>query len=725
MLSFATGVFIAASIANVVNGECQNGCNGHGACTSFDMCICYNNWMGNECNQRICPFGRAHVDSPKGDLDMSETITGSDLPMAFNHPMYPYGTTERYPQMEDTDNRPITNSAHDYMECSNKGSCDRTTGECECYDGYDGVACQRASCPGYPNVCYGHGVCKSARNIAKSTYGNQYELWDSDSTMGCVCDPGYYGPDCRSRDCRYGVDPLYLDDIATAAVGVYDFGVLTTGTQFSDGMAASGNDNGKWAIRFFDNWGDDWLTEAIPAWATCEQVVDALEKLPNSVIKKGTVECRVTEYTTSTGALTWTTSYINNAQVGGPTVHTYTLYYKMATWATKSNPELINLPNSWVTNAQESANEALAPSFVGDIYRLKFTDNGGRLREPQIELYLDGKRPALVGVGDETIVTFVVTDGHQGEDEDHLADHCDDVTLSINPPADADDPTSYSTLGNMDAGEIERLKRCLGDADGDESNNVERYNWDHGDSVNPHLVKIVRTQDKFGDGGYYAAIYYDSGSSEFRLINPLAPPDGLDTDWYDIYTTKGTLAQTSPTATAFFGFGQHHIITTVTTFQSSTDNETLYDGNIACDGDNSLTNVPNCLKYDDYFTMLDFNNPRANSPHINLYSAKRIWTKEWKHSVSDSVTGFSGSEKPLHRGIHVIETDLSTNWGGDDSAANGYGFSVYRFRPSSASTYRYVAPCSNRGTCDPDTGLCHCFTGYYQSACDEQNVVVL
>merc|ERR1711871_1671193 len=47
---------------------------------------------------------------------------------------------------------------HFYMECSNQGLCDRSSGLCECFDGYTGRACQRQACP---EDCSGHGVCLS------------------------------------------------------------------------------------------------------------------------------------------------------------------------------------------------------------------------------------------------------------------------------------------------------------------------------------------------------------------------------------------------------------------------------------------------------------------------------------------------------------------------------------------------------------------------------------
>jgi len=34
------------------------------------------------------------------------------------------------------------NDAHQSVECSNKGLCDRKTGECQCFDNYDGKACK-------------------------------------------------------------------------------------------------------------------------------------------------------------------------------------------------------------------------------------------------------------------------------------------------------------------------------------------------------------------------------------------------------------------------------------------------------------------------------------------------------------------------------------------------------------------------------------------------------
>lgn len=57
--------FILLSWMAVVKSECANACNGHGKCTSYDMCICNRNWQSNDCSERVCQFGLAHVDTPK------------------------------------------------------------------------------------------------------------------------------------------------------------------------------------------------------------------------------------------------------------------------------------------------------------------------------------------------------------------------------------------------------------------------------------------------------------------------------------------------------------------------------------------------------------------------------------------------------------------------------------------------------------------------------------
>ena len=256
---------LASSLVKGILAECPNNCSGHGQCGSHDMCTCDRNWQGEDCSLRTfrillsnskmetsilehgssyfsftgtCPFGLAHVDISKGDLDSSQSIDGSTSIVITDSTVYPFGTTEGYPHMTDTAGVVYPNTAHEYSECSNKGLCDRKFGECICFPGYDGAACQRASCPsqltpnsptfsfsdlassfgnqfpssssflgnaptansvfsgnapssGFVPPCSGHGVCRSISAMASSHGDDKYNLWDKESTMGCVCDPGY------------------------------------------------------------------------------------------------------------------------------------------------------------------------------------------------------------------------------------------------------------------------------------------------------------------------------------------------------------------------------------------------------------------------------------------------------------------------------------------------------------------------------------------------------
>jgi hypothetical protein len=758
MLQFVLVLASLASFAGVVDAECANACNGHGKCTSYDMCICNRNWQANDCSERTCQFGLAHVDSPKGDLDMSGALSGPDAPIVDNHFNYPYGTTEQFPQMEDSDLQTLTNSAHYYMECSNKGTCNRATGECQCYDGYDGVSCQRASCPGYPNSCSGHGVCKTIQQLATADHGNVYKLWDKDMTMGCDCDNGYYGPDCSLRECKSGVDPLYLDDAATVRFSTWDFAVLTDGDSFTDGEVEIGT--GHWAIRFFDSHGEDWLTGPIEAEASCDDVVAALEALPNNVIPASTISCTNTVAASDEDEVTGP-----DAETAGST-HPETIWYKMAWWQfqqTELNYGELS-PDTALTNTYTSSDAATtAVAVVGNVYRLKFYGNPGKLAQPEIEVHLDGKRPSIqgrtaTGNVDQRLLTRVWTDGQQGEDVDYYADHCDGVTVTVEATIASGRATTQPFLTGMTVAERNLLKACLGDSDFDTSNNVDVYNWDHGSQLYPHVIKLVRTVTTYTDGGYYAVLWFDEASGltdssgetgTFVLLNPFIAEDATAaTDTYDIYTTKGTLALTSNYSEATFGYGSKYVYMSNVSYDVGNNNEpgaigeTPFDGDISCEiGNNNaykMEYIFHCLNKTDMFTMINWAQPIRNPKHINMYTAERLYTSPYQHNVEDRLTPNANhvdddadNFNEMHFMTHVITTDISTNWGAatedkdsaPDLSSTDEGedrFHVYKFFPSTASQYEYVAECSNRGICDTSSGECKCFSGYTSDSCGEQ-----
>jgi hypothetical protein len=151
-------------------GMCENQCSGHGTCEVNGNCKCFtgldgeDEWTGPDCSSRTCPFDFAWV--------------GASI---------------------------NSNNLHPWAECSNKGICDRASGECQCFTGYEGAACQRTVCP---DNCNDQGTCWPEKHLA-SKAGRVYEApWDAMKHVGCLCDAGYRGPACDQQECPSGADPL-------------------------------------------------------------------------------------------------------------------------------------------------------------------------------------------------------------------------------------------------------------------------------------------------------------------------------------------------------------------------------------------------------------------------------------------------------------------------------------------------------------------------------------
>lgn len=623
--------------------------------------------------------------------------------------------------MENTDLTQLPDTAHYYMECSNKGTCDRTGGDCVCFDGYEGVACQRTVCP---NSCSGHGTCLTKSQLAQHDYGNSYNLWDKNVAMGCLCDPGFSGPDCSLKVCKSGIDPLYLDDSATVKYPVFNFAVLTTAqsqaSNFTDGAGAVGY----FAIRFFDAYGEDWLTESIPAGSNCATIISALEGLPNKVVPAGTVICDKSSKDKTSGSL-WKDfeqhDEMNNKR-------RFYVNYNLSIWDSLE-PLGYGSPSPYDSNLKlpGSILKQATSQVSGSIYRVIFSGNPGAIRQPEIEIYLDGPlEPTLITKTGFKVITSVWTDGQQGESDDYFADHCDNVFVQVITKAGVTYLTGFNS-----AAEKNTLKTCLGGSDFESGNNVDVYNWDHGNRLYPHMIKLVRAVTSSLDGSNYAAIYFNpldvsdttgGGGGTFILLNPFHALDSLTTDSYEIYTTKGTLALTSNFSDIAVSFGSQFFYAKNLTLDSSlAAAEVKYSGDLSCE--NPSYRVNHCLNKEDMFTFLNFEKPANNPPFINLYKAKSLFKEKYSWSKSDVTQLLTGGDSTqLEFMTHVIKTDLSSNWGvANYESGTDNTFRVYKFYPDISSTYNYVNECSNRGLCSRDTGLCTCFPGYTHDDCSIQD----
>jgi len=300
---------LLSMIVGALSG-CDNACSGHGTCGEHGLCTCYDNWglglahYAGDCSERICPFEFAWVDTP------------------------------------DKSGR-----HHKYAECSAKGICNRNTGDCECFPGYEGKGCQRTSCP---NGCSGHGQCKyideltygatqydinTAGPLVERDYNDQsavgfnYYLWDSGKTRACVCDPQYADADCSKRMCPYGTDIMDQRDDLVAPSKYHTQNIIFTVDNPSATHGILDDKDQTFALTFKSKLNETYTTQPINLALTVDSngdpnnlsrfvgyVTKALQSLPNNVIDK--VEVHASYRLAYTSSLTPDSYIVTNNALG-------------------------------------------------------------------------------------------------------------------------------------------------------------------------------------------------------------------------------------------------------------------------------------------------------------------------------------------------------------------------------------------------------------------------
>lgn len=622
--------------------------------------------------------------------------------------------------MVDSDLQTLSQTAHQYSECSNAGVCNRRTGECECQEGFEGVACHRMSCPGFLSSCSGHGVCQSTKQLAKRDSGTVYSLWDYRLVRGCLCDKGFYGGDCSLRRCKSGIDPVYYDDVVRIQYPMFFFTIMTTSATYdiSDGTAQLGP--GYFSLIVFDQNGHGYTTPRLQAPATCSSIISALEALPNNVIPPGNTLCYRASFNGTDAML---------AKNFNVTYHALYKFYFTGTKTYELKTKATPLEAGYISSyANVSKSD---PLVTGDIYHLQFYGNPGSFQQPEVNIYTDGSslRASLQSPGG-VLITKSWTNGQQSMDFDYFPDYCKNMVVSIG----VDGPDAF-LFGRFFPS---TLLACLGGSDFNPDNNIvgAGYSYDYGSIYYPHIIKLARTQADIRDGYFLAAVYYDTSGSDidsltgvripglsgsiFRIMHPIYPLDNFKNALFNVFTTTGVMQLVQNQSRAEFDFGSNHIYTSNRTVEASGSS---FDGDISCEalGTPYLgmnTSEWNCIDKGDLFTIIDPYKTLHNPPFINMYQAKSVRKISPQQAVDYYDVFKNETANQYHK--NLITTDLNINWA--SSTLDTGVFHVYKFTPP-YNAYHYFSECSNRGLCNTFEGTCECFGGYTGDACQTQDVI--
>jgi len=530
-----------------------------------------------------------------------------------------------------------------------------------------------------------------------------------------VCDAGYTGPDCSGKACKYGVDPLYVDDEATARVETIKYAFYDSGADGRSDKVGTAAISGTYALKFYDVFGEDYQTMPIKLGSDCYTVEDALDGLPNTVIPDDSIVC---VSTTATGYEDYELTFTGNpGYLKQLFVDTYL----------DGDRETISGTGAVTTSTYNTG-------ISGD-----FTD------------YFASQCKGV----------YATIDG----------------SLNSATLAQTDATTYYANELNsgyylgLSAAEIKLLKICLGDADGVTSNDVEVYQWDYGSFTEaadgnlyvmdsyPHAIKLVKVDpyDDY-DGGYYYLTWWAPLASETGYFLLANPPVGASFT-YAVYTTDGVVERlivdqqtgndqgdkelSQPQASENTAGAEARITAYFEAFSNVL--YTSYD--TACE--TAFSMVEPCLDKGDMLFVIQSNYMQTeyspvsagytdnsmvalNSNTVleesgNLYTIKKVYKED------PTATTFYREDRfriVLDKNLPFAGTDLSQQSSDGLGTANAFAkgsensshvgiVNLFKFSPATTGNYEYVSECSNRGTCDE--GTCACFKGYTDDDCNVQS----
>jgi len=535
-------IVVLAVLATVI-AECPNGCSGHGSCGTYDQCSCFKGFQSADCSEQICQFAKSWADIPKGDLNANNDVSGPgcdgswgsscDYQVVENSDMYgKLGTTEQFPQFKNGLGYIIPESGHELAECASKGICDRGTGTCECFEGYEGSACQFSSCPSVDGaVCSGHGVCKSALQVSNGFY----QLWDKEAQMGCECDSGYEGFDCSERKCKKGSDPLSFEGARFGQRDNHTFIIYTPSRDTNDNKYDDLDVVGTYKIALTDDNQKYWETDDIPIHSTCDTITQKIRAIPSPSFSKIEIRCWRSQDTRGyikENTNTWPTSVTTRAGQATTGIRDE----NAGSFIHPGTTEILD------TNRWDS--EKFILSFGRQSTQMP----------PKIIKHDNDQRPTLyANYPDVKVYAKVYANGHTSYDVDIFPVACKDVYIQFDKSQNTTNGYVVLKFGTFVNGVFteddvthKKFKKCLGDADGDWENNYRRsnfeknddiVNFDDGTIINPHVFMLYEATQYFCTNyNPYPYALYDrdlTGCEEpdvFHVPQTLVCPDTWNAD---------------------------------------------------------------------------------------------------------------------------------------------------------------------------------------------------
>lgn len=364
-------------------------CSGHGTCSGSSnfICTCFEGFTGYDCSVQTCPKGKAWWDEPTA-----------------------------------------TDTAHGMVECSGRGIC--AGGKCTCQTGYEGVACERISCPidAELGMCSGAGRClttaergleRKVNGVASPlTYGSDpaaTATWDAHKIMSCKCDGDRNnkhelnergGHSCKDYFCRTGDNP-----VTTANQNNEVQIVKCTATQGTFSLSFRGQTTvalpfGATVSGFTQKFSGVTVTVTVGAntFTTSSDQSSHLAANDVVILKSATSPYESREYTVASVS---TTTVTTTSYIGMPSASTYTMEKKIVT-VESALEDLTTIRNVTVTAFAASDGTTAATiacaATAGNNMHITFTEDFGDL-------------PALVPAAVSSGPTFTVTESVVGTKE--------------------------------------------------------------------------------------------------------------------------------------------------------------------------------------------------------------------------------------------------------------------------------------------------------------------